>query len=81
MRVETRMHVKGLSNAGDKNQRLKSITCKSSIQEISRHQELQTQLRRNVHVRHVDLVLVLFIVAKVFADLFDNDTTAKQQLH
>lgn len=53
---------------------------KLGIQEISSHQELQAQLRRNIHVRHIDLVLVLFIVAKVFADLFDNDATVEKQL-
>lgn len=53
---------------------------KSGIQKISSHQELQAQLRWNIHIRHIDLVLVLFIVAKVFADLFDNDATAEKQL-
>lgn len=78
MRVETRMNAKGLSQEGDKKPKAQGTACRSSIQEISRHQELQAQLGWDIHVRHVDLVLVLFIVAKVFADLFDNDTTAKE---
>ena len=53
---------------------------KLGIQEICSHQELQAQLGWDVHVRYIDLVLVLFIVAKVFADLFDNDATVEKQL-
>ena len=43
------------------------ITPQSSIQIIRRHQQLQTQLRRNIHIRNVRLVLILLIVAEILA--------------
>lgn len=49
----------------------------SSIQVVGRHQEFQAQLRRDIHIRHIGLVLVLLVVKEVFADFLENDTTAK----
>lgn len=46
-----------------------------TIQIIRRHQQLQTQLRRYIHVRHVGLILVLLVVAEVLADFFEDDAT------
>lgn len=80
MRAETRIDTRGLIHGGDRKPKARGTMSKLGIQEISSHQELQAQLRRNIHVRHIDLVLVLFIVAKVFADLFDNDATVEKQL-
>lgn len=42
-------------------------TTQSSIQIIRRHQQLQAQLRRNLHIRHIGLVLVLLVVAEILA--------------
>jgi hypothetical protein len=75
-----RIDTRGLSQGGGKKPKALGTMSKSGIQEISSHQELQAQLRWNIHVRHIDLVLVLFIVAKVFTDFFDNDATAEKQL-
>lgn len=44
----------------------------SSIQEIGSHQQLKTQLGRNLHIRDVLGVLVLFIVIEVLADFFEH---------
>jgi hypothetical protein len=44
------------------------------IQIISRHQQLQAQLWRNIHIRHVRLILVLVVVAEVFADSLEDNT-------
>lgn len=44
-----------------------------TIQIISGHEQLQAKLRRNIHVWNIFCVLVLFIVVKVLADLFEHD--------
>lgn len=80
MRTETEIDTRGLIHRGDKKPKVRGTMSKLGIQEIRSHQELQAQLRWDIHVRHIDLVLVLFIVAKVFADLFDNDATVEKQL-
>ena len=43
------------------------------MQIIRRHQQLQTQLRRYLHVRHVLLILMLQVVVQVLADFFQHD--------
>lgn len=80
MRAETRIDTRGLIHGRDKKPKARGTMSKLGIQEICSHQELQAQLGWDVHVRHIDLVLVLFIVAKVFADLFDNDATVEKEL-
>lgn len=40
----------------------------SSVQIIGGHQELQAQLRRDIHIWDVGLVLVFLVVEEVFAD-------------
>lgn len=47
------------------------------IQVVRRHQQLQAQLWWDVHVRHIELVLVLLVVQEVFADFLENDATAE----
>lgn len=47
----------------------------SSIQVIRRHQQLQTQLWRDLHIRHIGLVLVLVVVAEILADFLQDDST------
>jgi hypothetical protein len=42
---------------------------KRTIKIIRRHEQLQTQLGRNIDVRHIFRVLVLLVVIKVLADL------------
>lgn len=79
MRAETKIDTRGFLQGGDKKPKARGTMSKSGIQEIGSHQELQAQLGWNIHVRHINLILVLFIVAKVFADLFDNDATAEKQ--
>lgn len=44
-----------------------------SIQIIRRHQQLQTQFRRNIHIRDVGLLFHFLVVAEVFADFFEDD--------
>lgn len=50
-----------------------ALTYPSRIKVIRRHQQLQTQLRGDIHVRHVGLVFVLLVVAEILAHLFEND--------
>lgn len=47
-----------------------------TVQIIRRHKQLQTQLRRNFHIRYIFCVLVLLVVVQVFADLFKDYATA-----
>lgn len=49
-----------------------------SIQIIRGHQQLQTQLRRNIHIHNVDLLFHLVVVAEVFADFFEDDATIQR---
>ena len=44
------------------------------MQIVRRHQQLQAQLRRYLHVRHVLLILVLEVVVEVLADFFQHDS-------
>jgi hypothetical protein len=45
----------------------------STIQIISSHHQLQTQLRRNLHVRYTFNVLVSLMVVEVLHDLLEYD--------
>jgi hypothetical protein len=47
------------------------------IQVIRSHQQLQAQLWWDIHIRHVDLILVLLIIQEIFANFLENDATAK----
>lgn len=42
-----------------------------TIQVVGRHEQLKTELRRNVQVRDTSRVAILFIVVKVFAHLLE----------
>ncbi len=53
------------------------VKVESSVQVVSSHQELQTQLRRNLHIGHIGLVPVFLVVHEVFADFFEDDATAQ----
>lgn len=44
----------------------------SRMQEIRHHQQLERQLRRNIHIRHVLRITVLLVVIKVLADLLQD---------
>lgn len=50
----------------------------SGIQVIGSHQQLQAQLGRNFHIRHVRLILVLLVVKEVFANFLENDATVEE---
>lgn len=55
------------------NTHLKIIpTIQSSIQIIRRHNQLQTKLRWNIHIRDISLVFVLLVVAEVLADPLEH---------
>ena len=47
------------------------------MQIIRRHQQLQAQLRRYLHIRHVARVFILEIVVQVLAYFFEDDATAR----
>ena len=51
------------------NVRLATSQHKRTVEIIRRHEQLQTQLGRDIDIRHVFGVLVLFIIVEVFADL------------
>lgn len=50
------------------------------MQIIRRHQQLQAQLRRNLHVRHVPLLPVLQVVAQVLAHLLQHHAATRRIL-
>ena len=47
-----------------------------TIQVISRHEQLQTELQWELHIRHIFGVPHLLVVVKVFADLLEHETAA-----
>lgn len=49
------------------------------MQIIRRHQQLQAQLRRYLHVRHVLFIFMLQVVAEVLADFFEHDAAVGQR--
>ena len=48
-----------------------------NMQIIRRHQKLQTQFRRYLHIGHVFRVFMLEVVVEILADFFEDDTTAE----
>lgn len=46
-----------------------------TVQVISRHKQLQTQLRRDVHILDVLCVPMLLVVVEVFANFFQHEAT------
>jgi len=50
---------------------------RSGIQVVGRHQQLQAQLGRDIHIWDIGLILVLFIVKEVFADFLEDDATTE----
>ena len=44
---------------------------KLTIQEVRRHQQLQTQFRRDLHIRHISTLLEALVVEEVFTDLLE----------
>ena len=52
----------------------------SRVQVIGGHEQLQAQLCRKVHVRHVPGVLVLLVVVEVLAHLFQHDAAVANSL-
>ena len=50
------------------------------MQIIRRHQQLQAQLRRYLHVRHVLLIFMLEVVVEVLADFFQHDAAVVLQM-
>ena len=43
-----------------------------TIQIVSRHEQLETELRRNVEIGDIACVAILFVVVKVLADFFEH---------
>lgn len=52
---------------------------KHTIQIIGRDQQFQTKLRRNMHVRHILLILVFMIIQEISRDLFQNNGTTNKK--
>lgn len=50
---------------------------KLTIQEIRRHQQLQTQLRWYFHIWHILLILMCLVVVEVLAHFLQNDTAVR----
>ena len=47
------------------------------MQIIRRHQKLQTQFRRYLHIGHVFRVFMLEVVVEILADFFEDDATTE----
>ena len=47
----------------------------SSIQIISRHQQLETEISWNINIGNSSLISVLFVVVEVFYDFLKYDST------
>ena len=66
----------GLNSPGNKDRRhvcVRGVTFRpSSIQIVRRHQELQTQLARDIHVLHARAVTVLLVVVEVLDHLLQD---------
>lgn len=48
-----------------------------NMQIIRRHQKLQTQFRRYLHIGHVFRVFMLEVVVEILADFFEDDATTE----
>lgn len=48
-----------------------------TIEEIRRHQQLQAQLRRDVHVRYILSIPILVVIVEVLCYLLKDDATFK----
>ena len=46
----------------------------STVEIVGRHEQLQTKLTWDLHVRYAGLITIFLVVIKVFDDLFQNDT-------
>jgi hypothetical protein len=51
-----------------------------TVQIIRRNQQLQTQFRRNIHIRHILALRMLLVVIKVLAHFLEYDATIPCQL-
>lgn len=49
---------------------------KHTVQVISRHQQFQTQLKREVHIGHILRIFEFLIVIEVFADFLEHQAAA-----
>lgn len=47
-----------------------------TIQVISRHEQFQTELQWELHIRDILRVLHLLVIVEVFADLLEHETAA-----
>ena len=52
----------------------KIINRPPTMQIIRSHQQLQAQLRGNLHIRHILRILILQIVVEIFTDFFEHNT-------
>ncbi|KAB8342748.1 hypothetical protein FH972_022346 [Carpinus fangiana] len=52
----------------------------SSVEIVGRHEQLEAQLRRDIHVRHVLALLELLLVVEVLADFFEHDAAVGRRL-
>lgn len=52
--------------------------CTLTIKEICCHQQLQAQLRRDVHIGYILSIPVLVVVVEVFSYLLENNATIKR---
>lgn len=59
-------------------QSIKVGQCTLTIKEICCHQQLQAQLRRDVHIGYILSIPVLVVVVEVFSYLFEDDATIKR---
>lgn len=50
-----------------------SLVFPRTIEVISRHEQLQTKLRRNVHVGYIFCIPHLLVVVKVLANFFQHE--------
>ena len=57
---------------------LSSSQRKRTVEIVRRHEQLQTQLSRDINIRHVFRVLVLLVVVEVLADLLQYKTAANR---
>lgn len=52
---------------------LKTSSIVSSNEVIRSHQQLQTQLRRDIHIRHTLAIAVFLIIIEILDDFFEHD--------
>jgi hypothetical protein len=48
-----------------------------TVQIVCCHQQLQAQLNGYIHVRNTALIFVFLVVAKIFANLFEDNAASK----